>query len=104
MVTGTNLVETRISLSAAELLAVAADPIRWKLLEQLTAGCSCVCNLQEQVRIPANLLSYHLKVLRDAGLITSSRRGRWIDYTLAPGALDRLHAALPGSDGDSPVP
>ena len=90
-------------LRGAELLAVVADPVRWRLLQHLTGGESCVCNLQEQVPIAGNLLSYHLKVLREAGLVTSSRRGRWIDYALAPTALDRLHAALPGTRG-APVP
>ena len=46
----------------------------------------------------ANLLSYDLKVLRDAGLVTSSRRGRWIDYSLAEGAARCLAEALPVSD------
>ena len=55
-----------------------------------------MCHLQEHVPIAASLLSYHLKVLRKAGLVTISRRGRWIDYALAADALDRLRAALPG--------
>ena len=76
---------------------MAADPIRWTLLTQLADGGSCVCDLQAHVPIAANLLSYHLKVLREAGLVTTSRRGRWIDYALAADALDRLHAALPGA-------
>ena len=91
-------------LTGAELLAVAADPIRWTLLTQLASGGSCVCNLQAHVPIAANLLSYHLKVLREAALVTASRRGRWIDYALAPDALDRLHAALPGAITPAPVP
>ena len=47
------------------------------------------------VPVAANLLSYHLKVLRDAGLVTTARRGRWVDYSLAPDAHERLAAALP---------
>jgi ArsR family transcriptional regulator len=89
-------VETGPTLSGAELLGVAADPVRWTVLHQLSTAGACVCDLQARIPIAANLLSYHLKVLREAGLVTTSRRGRWIDYALAPGALDRLHAALPG--------
>ena len=43
----------------------------------------------------ANLLSYHLKVLRESDLVTARRRGRWVDYSLAEGAGDRLLDALP---------
>ena len=85
------------------LLAAVADPIRWTVLEWLATQPSCVCNLQEHVPIAANLLSYHLKVLREAGLVTTSRRGRWIDYALADDALDRLRAALPGVVASTPV-
>lgn len=81
---------------AAALLAVVADPSRLALLGVLTAGTTCVCELQERVPIAANLLSYHLRVMREAGLVTAARRGRWVDYSLADGALARLHAALPG--------
>ena len=47
--------------------------------------------------IAGNLLSYHLKVLREAGLITASRRGRWVDYALAGDAQERMTCALPGA-------
>ena len=81
--------------AAAELLSAVADPVRLQLIGLLSAGPSCVCDLQADVPIPGNLLSDHLKVLREAGLIVGTRRGRWIDYALTEGALDRLHAALP---------
>ncbi len=82
----------------ADLLACVADPVRLSLLDRLAAlGTRCVCDLQTDPPIPGNLLSYHLKVLRDAGLVTTARRGRWVDYTLAPDALDRLRDALPGA-------
>ena len=55
----------------AALLAVVADPVRLRLLEQLAqTGTRCVCNLQTDPPIASNLLSYHLKVLREAGLVT----------------------------------
>lgn len=79
------------------LLVAVADPIRWAVLEALSANQRCVCDLQERVPVPGNLLSYHLKVLREAGLITSTRRGRWVDYALAEDAHERMMAALPGA-------
>jgi ArsR family transcriptional regulator len=83
--------------SQAGLLSTVADPNRLAVLNALTTGTKCVCDLQVRVPIAANLLSYHLKVLREAGLIVGVRRGRWIDYSLAEGALDRLHAAVPAA-------
>ena len=82
-------------VTAAALLAAVADPIRLQLLHLLVGKTRCVCDLQPEPAIPGNLLSYHLKVLREAGLIEGTRRGRWIDYSLTDGALERLHAALP---------
>jgi ArsR family transcriptional regulator, arsenate/arsenite/antimonite-responsive transcriptional repressor len=51
--------------------------------------------LEVSVAIAPNLLSYHLRILREAGLVIAIKRGRWVDYELTPDALDRLHAALP---------
>ena len=83
---------------AVELLAVVADPVRWRLVAELARlGTRCVCDLQPVGGVAPNVLSYHLKVLRDADLVTATRRGRWMDYELVPGALDRLRTALPGS-------
>ena len=85
-----------MAASLAVMQAVA-DPIRWTVLAVLTQGPRCVCALQEQVPVAGNLLSYHLKVLREAGLITSSRRGRWVDYAVTADAVERMAAALPGA-------
>jgi len=81
--------------ASLELLAAVSDPVRWAVLDRLGDGTRCVCDLRALVPVASNLLSYHLKVLRDAGLVTTARRGRWVDYTLAPDAHERLAAALP---------
>ena len=80
---------------ALQLLAAVSEPLRWSVLRLLSRGPACACNLQEHLPIAANLLSYHLKVLREAGLVTSAKRGRLVDYSIAPGAAERLRAALP---------
>ena len=84
------------------MLQAVADPMRWSVLAMLVDAPRCVCKLQEQIPIAGNLLSYHLKVLRDAGLVTTSRRGRWVDYALAHDAPERMRDALPGAQ--VPVP
>ncbi|MFI6408646.1 ArsR/SmtB family transcription factor [Streptomyces sp. NPDC050548] len=94
------LLEADLAAAASvSLLQVVADPVRWSVLQQLVHGPACVCSLQEHLPIAANLLSYHLKVLRESGLVTTSRRGRWIDYALADDALARMRSSLPGLPG-----
>ncbi len=82
---------------AVALLQAVADPVRWAVLDILADGPRCVCDLQERIPVAGNLLSYHLKVLREADLVSATRRGRWIDYALVEDAADRLAAALPGA-------
>lgn len=83
-----------------DLLSAVADPVRWAVLRHLgERGESCVCELQERIPVAANLLSYHLKVLREAELVTTRRRGRWVDYSLTEGAAERLRDALPVTPG-----
>jgi ArsR family transcriptional regulator len=85
------------------VLQAVADPVRWAVLSMLVEAPRCVCKLQEQIPIAGNLLSYHLKVLREAGLVTTSRRGRWVDYALAAGAPERMREALPGASVSASV-
>jgi len=87
-------------LAGWELLCVAAEPVRWRLLSALGAGTRCVCELLPVAGVSGPALSHHLKVLREAGLVTASRRGRRVDYTLAADAADRLQAALPAAGPD----
>jgi ArsR family transcriptional regulator, arsenate/arsenite/antimonite-responsive transcriptional repressor len=63
-------------------LAALADPVRLRLVGILATGGRCVCDLQAEVPVAPNLLSYHLRVLRQARLVSASRRGRWVDYRL----------------------
>lgn len=81
------------------MLSAVADPVRWRVLDVLAGEAQCVCRLQERIPIAPNLLSYHLKVLREAGLVTATRRGRWVDYALAEDAAVRMASALPGAGG-----
>lgn len=59
-----------------------ADPIRIQVLELLRSQELCVCELCEQLEVSQSKLSFHLKNLKDAGLICSRQQGRWMYYSL----------------------
>ena len=88
---------------AAELarrFAALADPVRIRLLSLLATsedGAVCACDLVEPVGKSQPTVSHHLKVLREAGLVTSEKRGTNVWYAAVPAALESLRAALAGS-------
>ena len=89
------ITSTVVDSSPVELtggFAALADPVRLRIVGVLAEGGRCVCDLHEEVPVAANLLSYHLRVLRDAGLVTASKRGRWVDYRLDSGGFAALWA------------
>lgn len=88
-------VESMTVESRARMFSSLGDPIRLLILDLLADGRMCVCELQEQLSIAMNLLSYHLRVLREAGLVEATRRGRWVDYCLTEDLSDLVRSALP---------
>ncbi|MDQ6612436.1 MAG: metalloregulator ArsR/SmtB family transcription factor [Gemmatimonadota bacterium] len=76
---------------AASLFHALSDPTRLGILDMLQDGERCVCELQAQLDAAQSRLSFHLKVLRDAGLVTDRRDGRWMYYTIQPEALGAAH-------------
>jgi ArsR family transcriptional regulator len=83
------------SMLAAQFQALA-DPLRLQIVSVLGRAPRCVCEIQSEIGpIAANLLSYHLGILRSAGLVSAVRRGRWMDYRLDYAAFAALRASLP---------
>ena len=78
-------------------LKALADPTRLRVVHVLAGGKRCVCDLRDHVDVAPNVLSHHLKILREAGLVRAERRGRWIDYELDDAALEAVAAAVPAS-------
>ena len=77
----------------AYVLRALADPARLRLLSLIGShegGEACVCDLTGAFDLTAPTISHHLKVLREAGLITADRRGTWVYYRLARAALADL--------------
>ncbi len=78
-----------------EQFKALGDPVRWAIVRELRTGTRCACELSDVAEVSPPLLSHHLKVLREAGLIAGTKRGRWVDYTLDTDALARtLHTTL----------
>jgi ArsR family transcriptional regulator, arsenate/arsenite/antimonite-responsive transcriptional repressor len=80
--------------AAAELAATfkaLGDPTRVAIVNRLTtAEAVCVCDLTAAFDLSQPTISHHLKILRDAGLVESERRGTWAYYRLVPDAIDAL--------------
>ena len=77
--------------TAARLFHALSDETRLAILEMLQEGERCVCDLQGELDAAQSRLSFHLKVLRDAGLVTDRKEGRWSYYTIVPAALAAVH-------------
>jgi len=70
------------------------EETRLRILQLLTSGERCVCELQDDLDAAQSRLSFHLKKLKDAGLVSDRRDGRWVYYTLVPEALEEMRAFL----------
>jgi len=73
-----------------------SDEKRLRILEQLASGERCVCDLTDALDAGQSLLSFHLKTLKDAGLVSDRRAGRWVHYSIAAEALAELEEVLRG--------
>jgi ArsR family transcriptional regulator len=76
-----------------KLLQALADPTRLAIVRELAAAAEvCACDLTICCDVRQPTVSHHLKVLREAGVVESERRGTWIYYRLAPAAAGRLQS------------
>ncbi len=81
---------------AAVLFKAIADPYRLTMLATLAAAKDevCVCDFTEALPLNQPTVSHHLRILREAGLVTCNRRGTWVYYRLATDAPKRLNDVL----------
>ena len=94
--------ETTVSVdleALARAFHALADRKRLEIVRLLTNGERCVCDLTEVVGAKQSLLSFHLKILREAGLVTSRRRGKWMYYSLNYEFIEEMRAII-GSVAD----
>ncbi|HUL04234.1 MAG TPA: metalloregulator ArsR/SmtB family transcription factor [Gemmatimonadales bacterium] len=91
--------------TAARWFHALSDETRLQIVEMLSHGERCVCELQDALDAGQSRLSFHLKTLKDAGLVTDRREGRWSYYALSRDVLDRIagfaQAVKPGRHAGS---
>ena len=91
--------------SIQSLLKALADPNRLQIIEALASGERCVCDLMSDLGLAQSRLSFHLKVLKQCGLLGARQSGRWVYYRLQPDVIenlqDWLEALIPRSQSNT---
>ena len=80
-----------------KVMKALSDPNRVKMVKMLQHKVMCVCEIKEALGLAQSSASKHLKILEDAGIITYSKEGLWVNYRLADGARSPYAASLLGS-------
>lgn len=89
----TTAASTETDLLAARFQALS-DVKRLRVLDLLRDGERCVCDIADALDVGQSLLSFHLKTLKEAGLVSARRQGRWMYYSVVPETLDALGGYL----------
>ena len=88
-------IDDALATELAAGFAALADPVRLRLFSMIAAaGTCCSCDMVEPIGKSQPTVSHHTKVLAEAGLITGEKVGRWVNWSVVPGRLDQLRAAL----------
>ncbi len=79
---------------AARWFHALSDETRLEIVERLIGGERCVCELTDLMDAAQSRLSFHLKTLKDADIVTDRREGRWVYYTLNRDTLDEIETLI----------
>jgi ArsR family transcriptional regulator len=79
---------------AIELFHALSDETRLEVIELLRKGERCVCELTDTLDAAQSRLSFHLRVLKDAGVVRDRKDGRWVHYELVPDAFEEIEALV----------
>src|SRR5687767_8792746 len=95
---------TPIQLQAGQVFHALSDPTRLELIQRLAGGEQCVCDLTDSFKTGQSRLSFHLKVLKDAGLVIDRREGRWVYYSLNRAGIEELEDLVKSLNGTASSP
>ncbi|ADQ15396.1 ArsR/SmtB family transcription factor [Halanaerobium hydrogeniformans] len=83
-----------INKKLVKMLKALADENRLMMIELLSYNSMCSCHFVEELEISQPNVSHHLKILKEAGLINATKRGRWIDYSLNTESIELIKAEI----------
>jgi ArsR family transcriptional regulator len=89
---------------AVETLKFLSDRNRLRIISVLARSETCVCDLIDELDLPQPLISYHLRKLREAGIVQARRDAQWSYYSLNPDAWHQLIATVSGIFGSASLP
>jgi ArsR family transcriptional regulator len=81
---------------AIELFHAFSDETRLEIIELLRRGERCVCELTDTLDAAQSRLSFHLRVLKDAGIVRDRKDGRWVYYELDPEVFEETETLVSG--------
>ena len=81
---------------AIELFHALSDETRLEIIQLLRKGERCVCELTDTLDAAQSRLSFHLRVLKDAGIVRDRKEGRWVHYELDPDAFEEIETLVSG--------
>ena len=86
--------ETVRRAKTAKWFHALSDEIRLEIVSMLTGGERCVCELMDELDVAQSRLSFHLRVLKDAGLVIDRKDGRWVHYSLDRSRIEEMESLL----------
>ena len=90
MILGMATITTKDRKRSARWFHALSDETRLQILERLSEGEQCVCDLTDMLETGQSRLSFHLKTLKDAGIIVDHREGRWVYYSLNTHVIEEV--------------
>nr|MDK2851239.1 ArsR family transcriptional regulator, arsenate/arsenite/antimonite-responsive transcriptional [Candidatus Cloacimonadota bacterium] len=80
--------------AAAKLFRILGEPMRLAILDMLSCGELCACDILERLTISQSTLSHHMRVLQQAGIVMARKDATWVYYTINPKIVPDLHNIL----------
>jgi len=80
--------------NTAEWFHALSDETRLEIVAMLSSGERCVCELMDALDVAQSRLSFHLRVLKESGIVMDRKDGRWVHYSLNRGRIEEMEALL----------